>query len=94
MHKQISGISEIEAAQYPIHTVSSAIFLRSCLIRLPQNCLDAKETAIPTELLGHKIFVKVLETYRKDNGQYGVRVMDKPYARNLWPKLLSLKMTF
>ena len=46
----------------------------------PQNGLDEKETAIPTELFGHRIFVKVLESYRKGNGQFGVRVMDKPYA--------------
>ena len=46
----------------------------------PQDRIDDIETAIPTEILGHRIFVKVLETYRKGNGQYGVRVMDKPYA--------------
>jgi hypothetical protein len=46
----------------------------------PQDRIDAIETAIPTEILGHRIFVKVLETYRKGNGQFGVRVMDKPYA--------------
>ena len=46
----------------------------------PQWRLDAGEIAIPTELLGHNIFVRVLESYRKGNGQYGVRVMDKPYA--------------
>ena len=46
----------------------------------PQYGIDKVETAIPTEILGHKIFVKVLETYRKGNGQFGVRVMDKPYA--------------
>ena len=46
----------------------------------PQYDLDNAETAIPTELLDHRIFVKVLESYRKGNGQYGVRVMDKPYA--------------
>jgi hypothetical protein len=47
---------------------------------LPQNQLDEAETAIPSEILGHRIFVKVLESYRKGNGQFGVRVMDKPYA--------------
>lgn len=47
---------------------------------LPQDQLDSAETAIPSEILGHRIFVKVLETYRKGNGQYGIRVMDKPYA--------------
>jgi hypothetical protein len=47
---------------------------------LPQDGIDNIETAIPTEILGHKIFVQVLERYRKGNGQYGVRVMDKPYA--------------
>lgn len=46
----------------------------------PQDGIDKAETAIPTEILGHKIYVKVLESYRKGNGQYGVRVMDKPYA--------------
>lgn len=46
----------------------------------PQDNIDAIETAIPTELLGHRIYVKVLESYRKGNGQFGVRVMDKPYA--------------
>ena len=46
----------------------------------PQDGIDKVENAIPTELLGHKIFVKVLELYRKGNGQYGIRVMDKPYA--------------
>lgn len=46
----------------------------------PQNRLDAEETAIPSEILGRRIFVKVLESYRKDNGQFGVRVMNKPYA--------------
>ena len=46
----------------------------------PQNGIDEVETAIPIEILGHRIFVKVLESYRKGNGQYGVRVMAKPYA--------------
>lgn len=46
----------------------------------PQDKIDDGETAIPTEILGHKIFVKVLESYRKGNGQYGIRVMSKPYA--------------
>jgi hypothetical protein len=46
----------------------------------PQDSIDDAETAIPTEILGHRLYVKVLETYRKGNGQYGVRVMDKPFA--------------
>lgn len=46
----------------------------------PQNRTDDVETAIPSEILDHRIFVKVLESYRKGNGQYGVRVMAKPYA--------------
>ena len=46
----------------------------------PQDTTDSNETAIPTSILGHRIFVKVLESYRKGNGQYGVRVMAKPYA--------------
>jgi hypothetical protein len=47
----------------------------------PQNKIDDEKTAIPTKLLGYTIFVKVLDSYRKGNGQYGIRVMDKPYAK-------------
>ena len=33
--------------------------------------------AIPTTVLGHKIYIKILDSYRKGNGQYGIKPMDK-----------------
>ena len=37
-----------------------------------------EENAIPTKVLGHKIYVKILDTYRKKNGQSGIKPMEKP----------------
>ena len=43
-------------------------------------CVDSyTENAIQTQVLGHKIYVKILNDYRKNNGQYGIKVMEKPY---------------
>ena len=46
----------------------------------PQRCgVDShEENAIPTKVLGHKIYVKILDTYRKKNGQSGIKPMEKP----------------
>ena len=46
----------------------------------PQWCgVDShEENAIPTKVLGHKIYVKILDTYRKKNGQSGIKPMEKP----------------
>ena len=42
-------------------------------------CVDSyKENEIPTQVLGHKIYVKILNDYRKKNGQSGIKPMDKP----------------
>ena len=46
----------------------------------PQSgCIDVyEENAIPTKVLGHKIYVKILDSYRKRNGQHGIWIMEKP----------------
>lgn len=45
----------------------------------PQKYYNSDDkNAIPTEVLGHKIYVQILDSYRKGNGQYGIKVMDKP----------------
>ena len=42
-------------------------------------CVDSyEENAIPTQVLGHKIYVKILDSYRKKNGQSGIKPMEKP----------------
>ena len=42
-------------------------------------CVDSyEENAIPTKVLGHKIYVKILDSYRKRNGQLGIWIMEKP----------------
>ena len=42
-------------------------------------CVDSyEENAIPTKVLGHKIYVKILDSYLKRNGQYGIWIMEKP----------------
>ena len=42
-------------------------------------CIDSYEAnAIPTQVLGHKIYVKILDTYHKKNGQHGIKPMEKP----------------
>lgn len=42
-------------------------------------CVDSyEENAIPTQVLGHKIYVKILDSYRKGNGQSGIKPMEKP----------------
>lgn len=44
-----------------------------------QYCIDShEENAIPTQVLGHKIYVKILDSYLKKNGQYGIKPMEKP----------------
>ena len=46
----------------------------------PQWCsVDSYDgNAIPTKVLGHKIYVKILDSYRKKNGQDGIMPMEKP----------------
>ena len=46
----------------------------------PQHCcVDSYEqNAISTQVLGHKIYVKILDSYRKKNGQHGIKPMEKP----------------
>lgn len=46
----------------------------------PQWCgVDShEENAIQTKVLGHKVYVKILNTYRKKNGQSGIKPMEKP----------------
>ena len=46
----------------------------------PQHCcVDSYEqNAIPTQVLGHKIYVKILDSYCKKNGQRGIKPMEKP----------------
>ena len=42
-------------------------------------CIDSyEENAIPTQVLGHKIYIKILDTYHKKNGQSGIKPMEKP----------------
>ena len=42
-------------------------------------CIDSyDENAISTQVLGHKIYVKILDSYRKKNGQHGIKPMEKP----------------
>ena len=42
-------------------------------------CIDSYEAnATPTQILGHKIYVKILDTYCKKNGQHGIKPMEKP----------------
>lgn len=42
-------------------------------------CIDShEENAIPTQVLGHKVYVKILDSYRKKNGQHGIKPMEKP----------------
>ena len=46
----------------------------------PQHCcVDSfEQNAIPTQVLGHKIYVKILDSYYKKNGQRGIKQMEKP----------------
>ena len=46
----------------------------------PQWCgVDShEENAIQTKVLGHKVYVKILDTYHKKNGQSGIKPMEKP----------------
>lgn len=37
-----------------------------------------EENAIPTKVCGHTIYVKILDSYRKKNGQHGIKPMEKP----------------
>lgn len=42
-------------------------------------CVDSyEENAIPTQVLGHKVYVRILDSYRKKNGQLGIKSMEKP----------------
>ena len=42
-------------------------------------CVDShEENAIPTKVCGHTIYVKILDSYRKKNGQSGIKPMEKP----------------
>ena len=51
-----------------------------CKELYPQYCfIDSyKENEIQTQVLGHKVYVKILDTYRKKNGQFGIKPMEKP----------------
>ena len=51
-----------------------------CKELVPQWCgVDShEENAIQTKVLGHKVYVKILDTYRKKNGQSGIKPMEKP----------------
>ena len=46
----------------------------------PQHCyVDSYEqNAIPTQVLGHKIYVKILNSYYKKNGHRGIKPIEKP----------------
>ena len=46
----------------------------------PQHCcVDSYEqNAIPTQVLGHKIYVKILDSYYKKNGHRGIKPIEKP----------------
>ena len=56
------------------------VFCHWCKELDPQWCgVDShEENAIQTKVLGHKIYVKILDTYRKKNGQSGIKPMEKP----------------
>ena len=42
-------------------------------------CADSYEqNAISTHVLGHTVYVKILDSYRKNNGQSGIKPMEKP----------------
>ena len=42
-------------------------------------CVDSfEQNAIPTQVLGRKIYVKILDSYCKKNGQHGIKPMEKP----------------
>ena len=47
---------------------------------IPQWCCidNNEENAISTKVLGHKIYVKILDSYYKKNGQYGIKPMERP----------------
>lgn len=47
---------------------------------MPQYCnVDSYEqNAIPTQVLGHKIYVKILDSYYKKNGHRGIKPIEKP----------------
>ena len=46
----------------------------------PQYCgVDSYEqNAIPTQVLGHKIYIKILDSYYKKNGHRGIKPIEKP----------------
>lgn len=46
----------------------------------PQYCnVDSYEqNVIPTQVLGHKIYIKILDSYYKKNGQRGIKPIEKP----------------
>lgn len=56
------------------------IYTNWCKELSPQWCnVDSyEENAIPTQVLGHKIYVKILGSYLKKNGQSGIKPMEKP----------------
>ena len=42
-------------------------------------CVDSfEQNAIPTQVLGRKIYVKILDSYYKKNGQHGIKPIEKP----------------
>ena len=42
-------------------------------------CVDSfEQNAILTQVLGHKIYVKILDSYYKKNGQRGIKPIEKP----------------
>ena len=48
-------------------------------LRPQYRCVDSYEqNAISTQVLGHKIYVKILDSYYKKNGQRGIKPIEKP----------------
>lgn len=44
-----------------------------------QYCnFERDENAIPTKVCGHTVYVKILDSYRKGNGQMGIKAMERP----------------
>lgn len=41
-------------------------------------CFERDDNAILTKVCGHTIYVKILDSYRKGNGQMGIKAMERP----------------
>ena len=72
-------IAKLESIK-PSKRVSSEFCGNWCKELDPQCiCVDShEENAIPTKVCGHTIYVKILDDYRKGNGQNGIKPMEKP----------------